>query len=109
MKIQLKQNKCVVTRESKDPKFYGTINAKGESNLLHVLKTKLNEQGFDFIKKRMWKDGHLVDDMQQYLRERVPVKGRQLCIYNDAWAIQGANDPYNEKGEVTLAVHNLYA
>tara|TARA_R110000824_G_scaffold214719_1_gene400950 strand:+ start:1364 stop:1693 length:330 start_codon:yes stop_codon:yes gene_type:complete len=109
MEIQLKENSCVVTREPDDPKFYGTVGAKGESNLLHALKTKLNDQGFDFIKKRMWKDGHLVDDMQQYLRERVPVNGRQLCIYNDAWAIQGANDPYNEKGDVTLAVHNMHA
>lgn len=107
MKIKLKRNVCVVTRESNDPKFYGTTGAKGESNLLHAVKTKLNKQGFDFVKKRMWKDGHMVDDMQQYLRERSPVNGRQLCIYNSRWAIEGANDPYNETGKVTLTVENL--
>jgi len=108
MKIQINTSTCVITREPNDPKYYGTVNAKGESNLLHAIKTKLNALGYDFIKKRMWKDGHMVDDMQQYLRERKPVNGRQLCIYNDAWAIQGANDPYNEQDVVTLTVHDMH-
>ena len=38
--------------------------------------------------------------MQQYLRERKPVNGRQLGIYNEAWAIEGANDAYNDRGRV---------
>ena len=65
MKIELieKENKCIIEKEIKDPKFYGVVGAKGESNLLYHIKHILNKQGFDFIKKRMWKDGHLVDNI----------------------------------------------
>ena len=107
MRVNLKKHACVVTRGKNDPKYYGTLQGRGESNFLHALKTELNKQGFDFIKKRMWKDGHWVDDIQQYLRERSPVNGRQLCIFNGAWAFEGANDPYNDTGTVTLPVVNL--
>tara|TARA_R100001244_G_scaffold88818_1_gene67682 strand:- start:28 stop:408 length:381 start_codon:yes stop_codon:yes gene_type:complete len=107
MRVKLEEHTCVITRGENDPKYYGTLQGRGESNLLHALKIELNKQGFDFIKKRMWKDGHMVDDMQQYLRERSPVNGRQLCIYNDAWAVEGANDLYNDTGTGTFRVVNL--
>ena len=107
MEVKLEDRACVIVRGANDPKYYGTRHAKGESSLLHALKNELNKRGFDFIKKRMWKDGHLVNDMQQYLRERKPVNGCQLGIYNDAWAIEGANDAYNDRGCVTLSVFNL--
>lgn len=46
------------------------LSSKGESLLLYHVKTMLLRMGYDVIKKRMWKDGHLVDDSRQYVRTR---------------------------------------
>ena len=107
MKVTLTDNACVIEHEEGDRKHYGIRNAAGESSLLYALKTHLNAKGYDFIKKRMWKDGHMVDDMQQYLRERKPVNGRQLGIYNGRWAIEGADEELNRTGETRLVVEDL--
>lgn len=104
MKLELKGNRLIVTREPNDPKYYGVRNGAGESNLLHAIKTQLNKDGFDLIKKRMWKDGHLVDDIQQYLRTRKKGNPKgDIYIYNDCWSIRGANEKFNN-GEVELYV-----
>lgn len=104
MKLQFDGNSLIVTREETDPKYYGAVNAKGESNLLHAIKTELNKQGYDLIKKRMWKDGHLVDDIQQYLRTRKKGAGKaDIQIYNASFALYGANERFND-GKVTLSV-----
>jgi hypothetical protein len=111
MQIQINRNNSgaiksvVVTREITDPKFYGTGNAAGESTLLYHVAKKMRAMGFDLIKKRMHKDGHLVDDMQQYLRVRKPKKDcpdKNFCLYNDHWAICGLNDDFN-KGQAFLS------
>lgn len=105
MKVTINGNTCTVIRENGDPKYYGNRNAKGESNLLHAIKAELNKQGYDLIKKRMWRDGHLVDDFQQYLRTRKKGAGKaDIFIFNNFWAIRGANDDFN-KGKVELEVH----
>jgi len=104
MLFQFKGNKLIVTREATDKKYYGVVNAAGESNLLHVIKNELNKQGYDLIKKRMWKDGHLVDDHQQYLRTRKKGVGKaDIYIYNPIWAIRGAEVDFND-GEVEFEV-----
>jgi len=112
MKVELRENQCIVSRESTDPKFYnggGWDKSRpgdiGESRLLYHLKKTLNAMGYDLIKKRMAKDGHMVDDHQQYLRTRKPSGDPQkdICIYNPDWAIEGAEVMFN-KGETTLAV-----
>lgn len=109
MRLEFKGNTLVVTREQSDKKYYGRANAKGESNLLHAIKTELNKQGYDLIKKRMWKDGHLVDDMQQYLRTRKKGAGKaDIYIYSGFWALCGADEVFN-KGEVRLNVcYNVF-
>jgi hypothetical protein len=105
MKVDINGNICKVTREAGDPKFYGVKNASGESRLLHHVKQILNRQGHDLIKKRMWKDGHLVDDLQQYLRTRSPKSPKpHICIYNSNWAIRGAEESFNKNGEEELTV-----
>jgi hypothetical protein len=103
MKVEIFDHACVVTREEGDPKYYGTVNGAGESRLLHHVKRILNARGYDLVKKRMWKDGHLMDDMQQYLRTRKPTGDprKDIYIYNGNWAVRGANDSFN-KGAVTL-------
>ena len=106
MKVTLKTGYCIVNRKKGDPAYYGIKNAAGESNLLYAIKKVLNNQGFDFIKKRMWKDGHMMNDMQQYLRERKPINGRCLAIYSTFWALRGIEEDYN-KGEVVLTLEDL--
>ncbi len=100
--MELKFNGTVleITREASDPKYYGTINAASESKLLYAIKKKLNGMGFDLIKKRMWKDGHLVSDMQQYLRAKKATgcKDKDIALYNMSWAIDGLNDRFNAGG-----------
>jgi len=116
MKIQFSGNSITVVREQNDPRFYGVKEAKGESNLFHWLKKQLAQQHHDlpenfpadWIKKRAWKDGHMLDEMQQYLRSRKPISKRDgveyyLCIYNGMWAIQGA-DYYWNQGSVRFVM-----
>ncbi len=85
-------------REDSDQKIYGVRNGAGESKLLHHVKNLLNSIGCDLIKKRMWKDGHMVDDMQQYLRDR---KSR-YCYRNSSWAYHGLEHNWNKDGETEL-------
>jgi hypothetical protein len=109
MKLEFKGNTLHVTREENDPKYYGDHNGKGESHLLHAIKNELNKQGYDLIKKRMGKDGHLVDDLQQYLRTRKKGAGiADIYIYSGFWALRGANEDFNN-GEVSLNVdYNVF-
>ena len=93
MKVVMKKHCCVVTREKGDPVFSGTVNAAGESRLLYHVKKILNARGYDLIKKHMAKDGHLMGDMQQYLRTRKKTgkPSRDIYIYNPMWNVQGAD------------------
>ena len=104
MKVTLKGHACTVVREDGDPHFRGIQNAAGESRLLYHVKRELTRQGYDIIKKRMWRDGHLMADMQQYLRTRCPSTSHCLMIYNPRWAIEGADETLNREGSVTLRV-----
>lgn len=91
---------CVVTREPGDPR------AGTESQLLHWMKKVLNEKGFDFIKKLMWKDGHMVSDDQHYLRARNVNRlkpGDIWAIWSTHWLIRGLHTDYNQ-GEVYFRV-----
>jgi hypothetical protein len=109
MLLEFKNNKLVVTREESDPKYYGNYNAAGESRLLYAIKTELNKQGFNLIKKRMWKDGHMVDDCQQYLRPKNNkiTSEKNIAIYWNNFAIEGANDAFN-RGSVELSIESNY-
>ena len=81
MKVEIKGYCVVVTREEGDPRFSGVKNGAGESRLLYHIKNILNAQGYDLIKKRMHKDGHLMDNLQQYLRTRKPSGEPDKDIY----------------------------
>lgn len=107
-KLVWEKNLLFVIREPGDPYFYGTAGAKGESRFLYWLKNILNSEGRDLIKKRMHKDGHMVDDLQQYLRVRKITPGHQnACLYNNHWAISGLNDDFNIEGKAILTVAHL--
>lgn len=111
MKVTINYDICcvVVEREPGDPRFTNGGYAQGnggESRLLYHVKNVLNKQGFDLIKKRMGKDGHLVNDMQQYLRTRKPSGDpyKDIYIHNGNWAVKGAEVDFNEKGKTVLAL-----
>ncbi len=108
MKLVFEPNSLIVVREPGDPKYYGVQNAAGESHLLYALKLKLNQMGYDFIKKHMYKDGHLVDELQQYLRSKNPKTGTNgiYCLYNDHWAINGLEKDYNA-GKALLRIERV--
>lgn len=111
MNVKIIGNLCTVTKESGDPRFSGIVNAAGESRLLYHIKQILNAQGYDLIKKKMWKDSHLMDDMQQYLRARKPSDDptKNICIYNGMWSIMGAEGYLNRDGFVNLSVvYNIF-
>ena len=102
MKIKFCENGLLVTRESGDKKYYGTLNAAGESKFLHDLKNVLNKKGFDLGKIRMWKHHHMVDDLQQYLfTKKRNSKTPHIYLYNKSFAICGLNDDFNA-GEVLI-------
>lgn len=97
----------VAEKEPGDPNYYGVLEGKGESNLLYAIKEELIHQGYDVIKKRMWKDGHLMDDMQQYIRTRHYMTAAtdtpgEFAAFNDHWAIEGIEKDWNERGRVEL-------
>ena len=87
-----------VTKQKGDPHFNSTNWGLAESTFLYHVKQELIKQGIDCIKKRMWKDGHLVDDNQQYIRDRKC----KWYIWNGSWAIWDAGEHFNENGIVHL-------
>lgn len=104
MKAEFQGGSCVVTKEKGDPRF------KDESHFLHHLKKLLNSPAggaMDLIKKRMWKDGHLVDDLQQYLRSR-KIRPGAVAIWSSFWSIEDASARFNRNGEVTLAFETIW-
>jgi hypothetical protein len=100
MKVKLSGSVCRVEREPNDPRF------RSESQLLHRIKIALNKQGFDLIKKRMWKDGHLVSEHVQYLRAKSP-KSPCLAIWNERYQIEDAGERFNTVGKIELQAVQL--
>ena len=95
MKVEMGMGTCTVTRETSDPKYYS------ESRLLYHVKLALIAQGYDVIKKRMWRDGHMVDDTCQYIRDR---KGA-FAVWDDQYALRFTYEDFN-KGSVVYNVAN---
>jgi hypothetical protein len=106
MKVEVNDHVCTVTKEPGDPHFSGVVNAAGESRLLYHIKNILNARGYDLIKKRAYKDGHLMADMQQYLRTRKSSGNpkKDIYIYSPFFAIEGADEVLNRNGQVCLSV-----
>jgi len=106
MKVVIKGTQCTVTREPKDPRFKNTTWGSGASTLLYHVKQELIKQGYDLIKKRMWKDGHLVDDTCLYLRTRKPTgnPNKDIYVWDGNYMIRNIADKFNQEGEVTYNV-----
>ncbi|HDY88033.1 MAG TPA: hypothetical protein ENH82_07980 [bacterium] len=76
MKIKFNRNKLSIIKEDTDKKYYS------ESLLWHDIKKKLQETGYDVIKRLMWKDGHMTDERNYYIRDR---KWNYCIIDNDVY------------------------
>lgn len=111
MKIDLNLDKhyCRITREPRDKPVYKSQHPTDpDSFLLLLVKRILNrQQNYDLIKKRMCKDGHLTDNIQQYLRSRNITNADSFCIYWNNWAISNAIDTYRENRTVILTITML--
>ena len=82
-----------INREDMTEKF------NNESTLLYYIKEELIKMGFDVIKKRMWKDGHLVGgDETQYIRERKHL----FYIYDAEHESRLLHKDFNKEGFVFL-------
>jgi hypothetical protein len=92
-------------REEGDRRYHGAAHAKGEHNLFYAVKQWLIARGFDVIKKRAQKDGHMLgDEFQPYVRCRKPTSDTpHIAIYSGFYALRGANEDWNA-GEVRLNV-----
>ena len=94
---------CRVIREKTDPYFTDSGWSNAESVFLYHVKKELIKRGYDVIKKRMYKDGHLVDNFKQYIRSR-KLDDKAFCIFNDRYDIVSAGAEFNEYGEFDLYV-----
>ena len=84
-----------INREDITEKF------NNESNLLYHIKEELIKMGFDVIKKRMWKDGHIVGtDQTQYIRER----NHLFYIYDNEHESRLLHKDFNREGFVFLCL-----
>jgi len=95
MRYEFKDGGITVSRDG-GKKLYS------ESVFLYHLKQALQRDGYDVIKKLMPKDGHLVADTQHYIVSHNRNHG--FAIWDSAYAIRFTYEPYNQDGEVTLAV-----
>jgi hypothetical protein len=107
MKVTIDGNICRVEKEKGDPIFRNGEWGSGESRLLYHVKQILNKRGMDLIKKRMWKDGHMVSKDQLYLRSRNFRGKRITAIWNNFFQIRGANYNFNEYGVTELHIIDI--
>jgi hypothetical protein len=101
--LDFEKHVCKVVAEKGDRKFYKSGWGNPESAFLYKVKNELIKQGYDVIKKLMCKDGHLVDDKQQYIRSRRRIKN-EIMIYNSNYAIHDAGEEFNKNGEYELLI-----
>ena len=94
MKVNLGEHECLVEKEPGDPPV------RNESHLLYQVKRKLQEQGYDVVKKLMRKDGHLVSVDQHYVRAR----DWSFCIWDADFAIRDGAKVYRRDGRFVFRV-----
>jgi hypothetical protein len=114
MIVTIVDRACYVYRQPGDPTYRPNRSCSSwsppgwygaESRLLHHVLRIFNVRGYDLIKKRMWKDGHMVGtEHTQYLRSRHVRGTPSLCIYLADHAVEIAAESFNVLGRVALAV-----
>jgi hypothetical protein len=96
--------KVTIIKEHGDPIFRYSGWSNPESCFLHRVKKELLKQGFDCIKKRMWRDGYMVGDTVQYIRDTK----HKWCIWNSSYAIYDAGEKFNKEGICVLDYTEIY-
>ena len=105
---------CYVYREPGDPEFRPNRSKHSwsppgwygaESRLLYNIQKILNDRGYDLLKKRMWRDGHMFgSDWTQYVRSRNLKAIPSLYIYHANYALEVATESYNVLGRARFDV-----
>ncbi len=105
---------CFVYREPADPVFRPNRSKHSwsppgwyaaESRLLYGVQKVLNGQGYNLLKKRLWRDGHMFgSDYSQYLRSCALKATPSLYIYYANAALEIAAESFNVLGRVELDV-----
>lgn len=105
MIIQLHERTATVTREPGDSPIRKSTGYAGspidpDSAFWLQVRNTLRKppHNLDVIKKRMSSDGHMVDDLQQYVRTR----NCRLMLWYGSWQINDAVTEYNRDGSITL-------
>ena len=100
MKIQINKSRGLVycIKEKGDKTYRDSGWSSAESKFLYDVLQILKARGMDCIKKRMWKDGHMKDDTQQYIRDR---KG-EWCMYNPSYDVFDIGLLFNDSDIVKL-------
>jgi hypothetical protein len=106
MKVQIVNNQYVhCVKEVGDLVFKNSGWTNAESIFLYHVKNELIKQGYDVIKKQMWKDGHMVSMGAQYIRTRKYFENKDgFCTYNQFYATEDAGLEFNKKGEYDLVI-----
>lgn len=108
MKVIIGGNTLLLVRQQGDkpiPRITKTsFSPHAESILLRRLQRELMQFGVDLVKRRMSKDGHLVDSHQMYLVSRSQKCPYAICILNSSWSIRDAGEEYRQRGTTTLTI-----
>lgn len=114
MIVSIAGSSCYAYREPGDPVFRPNRSKSSwsppgwygaESRLLYNVMKILNARGYDLLKKRVWRDGHMFGtEHSQYLRSRNIKKAPSLYVYHANAALEVAAESYNVLGRVELDV-----
>ena len=81
----------------------GDARMSRESTFYYHLAKQLSKQtGKKWIRKEMYKDGHMVDSNVFY----ATMADRKVGIYDPQYAIQNVAKTFNKEGKVVLAINN---
>ncbi len=97
MKVEILPHNIIVTREYTDRKIYD------ESLFFYLVAKELKKQGHDVVKKLMYKDGHMVDDKQYYIRQRK----WKWAAYDTMFALRFVYEGYNKENSISLQYERM--
>jgi hypothetical protein len=114
MIVSIVDSNCYVYREPGDPVLRPNRSKDSwsppgwyaaESRLLYNVQKILNGRGYDLLKKRMWRDGHMFGcEHSQYLRSRNVQSSPSLYVYHADSSLEVAAERFNVLGRVRLDV-----
>jgi hypothetical protein len=69
-----------------------------ETAFFYALKLAMQANGLDVVKKRMWKDGHMTDNYNLYIRDRK----WKYCVVDPQHCVRAIYTEFNENRSVTM-------